>query len=103
MLIASACSSPPASPKRSQQFIEDSTLLAKYEPWFDSLYAVVPAYSELKKVKCPAGCFDDLKLFEEEHPFMIFEPGELSRTQNRLSYFRYEKVQGFHEEAERFI
>lgn len=98
-----SCDSAPEAPVRSQQFIDDSLLIAKYGPWFDTICANLPSADELEKIKCPSGCFDDLNLFDEKHPFLFFEPDELSRTENGLSYFRYEKVQGFHEEAERYI
>lgn len=103
LLLLQSCDSQPEAPARSQQFIDDSLFVEKYTAWFDTIYANLPSYTEVEKIKCPAGCFDDVVLFDEKNPFLIFEPTELDRTQNGLSYFRYDKLQGFHEEAEYYI
>jgi hypothetical protein len=94
ILFLLSCDSKPDVPKRSQQFIDDSTFIVKYEKHIDSLYAILPKYVELEKIKCPSGCFDDLKLFDENHPFVVFEPEELNREADVISYFRFDRVQG---------
>jgi hypothetical protein len=93
-LFIHSCSSTPETPARSQQFIADSTLIAQYEKHIDSLCDMLPSYDELEKIKCPEGCFDDLKLFDEKRPFLIFQPAELNRDTSVMSYFRFDRIQG---------
>jgi hypothetical protein len=99
-----SCDSTPKAPKRSQEFIDDSILAARYDPWFDTIFAALPSAETGGKIKCPGGCFDDLDLFNKENPLPVFEPAELKRDTVVTSYFRYRnKVQGPLEHGDPFF
>lgn len=89
-----ACDDTPEEPWwRTPEFIGDSNFVETEKSWFDSIYANLPDYGDIKETECQQGGYSEFFLFNEDKPFLIFEKEELNHHDWCLSYFRFDKVQ----------